>query len=58
MSGTTWYAGRGPEDKANPWAFYSNKTFRTLRDEHGGTWSVQKFGNDLIVLMVWTTNKL
>lgn len=35
-----WLAGWTPDDGQNPWAFYSNGRFKTLKDDHGGVWGV------------------
>ena len=49
-----WVAGEEPQDKENPWEFRTDGTFTTLKDGHGGNWSID-MKNDIILKLKWTT---
>ena len=55
MISDTWYAGDYPNDRSNPWLFRKDGTFATLRDEHGGNWSVEEVDGEPMLKMVWDT---
>ena len=46
-----WLAGWTPEDGQNPWKFYEDGSFKTLKDSHGGKWWVE----NSILKLRWTT---
>ena len=50
-----WLAGNNPYDGKNPWAFYTDGSFKTLKDNHGGTWSTESKEGRQMLYLKWTT---
>ena len=50
-----WLAGLTPDDGENPWTFYSDGRFETLKDGHGGVWTVQRSNEKEILELKWDT---
>jgi len=52
-----WSGGKpgegGESYDSNPWGFYKNKTFVTLKDGCNGTWEVRSAPGDFVIRMDW-----
>ena len=48
-----WLAGSTTDDGENPWTFYSDGRFETLKDGHGGVWTVQRSNEKEILELKW-----